>query len=340
VVKVEQPGGGDYARWYPPLLDDRSGGYGEFFASVNRGKRSVALNSSSAAGRHALAELIRQADVLVEGFRPGVMERWGLTDEVIATLNPSLVYCRITGFGQTGPDALLAGHDLGYVARAGVLGPDDTGVTPRPLSVQVADLAGGALYAAFGIAAALFRRQRTGEGTLLDVSMTEGAASLAGPAYHGRFAGRADGTEVLSGSRPCYHVYRDGSGGSWAVAALEPKFWNLVAEALQRPDWNERGLDTGLLSEVEALFASRSTSELADALKGVDACVERCLSYPQVLQDSQLLARGAVDLARGMVLAPTSRLCQRDDHVPRLGEHTRDVMRGIGWSDEQIAALE
>lgn len=337
VWKVESTIGGDYARWYPPMVDDGSGEWGEFFATVNRGKKSVALDAGNAAGRRALRSLVERADVLLDGFRPGVLDRWGLDRETLHTLQPRLVVCRLTGFGQHGPDARRAGHDLSYVARAGVIGRVEQSGAPFP--IQVADLAGGALYAAFGIASALFRRERTGAGADLDISMTEGAASLMGPAFHGRFSGRGEAAEMLSGMQPCYRLYRDADGAQWAVAGLEPKFWNLMCQACGRPDWADRGMDAAVTPELAAFFAARTTSECEGIFADLDACIERCRSYDEVLTDPHLLARDAIDAVRGMVVPPTSLHGSRQATVPRLGEHTAEVMASLGWTAEEIAEL-
>lgn len=337
VWKVESAVGGDYARWYPPMVDGGRGEWGEFFATVNRGKKSVALDAGTPAGRRALRDLVQRADVLLDGFRPGVLDRWGLDRDTLRALQPRLIVCRLTGFGQDGPDATRAGHDLSYIARAGLVGRvEDSGA---PFPVQVADLAGGALYAAFGIAAALFRRERTGAGADLDISMTEGAASLMGPAFHGRFYGRGEPGEMLSGQQPCYRLYRDRDGAQWAVAGLEPKFWNLMCEACQRPDWCDRGMDSAVTPELQAFFSERSTAECEALFVDLDACIERCRTYDEVLTDPHLLARNAIDAARQMVVPPTSLHGSREAAVPRLGEHTADILASLGWTPDEIAEL-
>lgn len=334
VIKVEPLDGGDYARWYPPTQCDGEDGYGEFFASVNRGKLSIAVDMRKPEGLDVLRALLRRADVLVEGFRPGVMEKWGLGVDELANLNAQLIVCRITGYGQDGPDALAAGHDLNYIARSGALGAAGMpGVPPLPLPFQVADLAGGALYAAFGIMAGLYRRVKTHHGCFIDVSMTEGAASLFGPARAGRFSGPVVGQGLLSGANPCYRCYLTSDARIVAVAALEPKFWSAFCLAMQRPDWMDAAYDPSRAGELESVFAAMTSEQVKETFAGVDACTELCRTVEEVLSDTHLRSRGAIDDERGCVVPPTSRMASRSQHVPRLGEHTRLVLRWAGTSD-------
>jgi alpha-methylacyl-CoA racemase len=338
VIKVEPADGGDYARWYPPIGEH--GAYGSFFASVNRGKWSVAVDLRRPEGVDVLRDLLRRADVLVEGFRPGVMEKWGLGLDALANVNAQLIVCRITGYGQDGPDALLAGHDLNYLARSGVFGAAGTPeAPPLPLPVQVADLAGGALYAAFGIATALYRRTRTHHGCLIDVSMTEGAASLFGPAATGHFSGPGRGEGMLSGQMPCYRCYQTSDGRVVTLAALEPKFWSATCAVLGRPDWTDRGFDPTLIPDVAALLGTWTVDEFRARFGAVDACAEVCRTWDEVLQDAHLLARKAVHLERQSVLPPTSRMAALENDVPRLGEQTVSSLQWAGVPADRVQAL-
>jgi alpha-methylacyl-CoA racemase len=213
VIKVEDTGAGDYARADPPS-----------FASLNRGKRSVSLDLKSDGGRAAFLRLASGADVVIESFRPGVMDRLGVGFSVLREANPSLVYCAITGYGQDGPLRARAGHDLNYLARTGVLGlSGDADGPPVQAAAQIADIAGGALMAAFGILAAL--RSQTGQ--FVDISMADGALSLLGMPAAGFLSGGdapRRGDLVLGGRLLCYRVYACADG--WvSMGALEPKFW-------------------------------------------------------------------------------------------------------------------
>lgn len=341
VLKVEAPRGGDYARWYPPQVNESADGYGALFAAVNRGKESVSVDTRDPDARRLVDALIERADVIVDTFRPGVMARIGLDAGHIRALNPRCIIARITGFGQTGPDAHRAGHDIGYLARAGVLGetgPHDG--APASSAVQIADIAGGALYAAFGIAAALYRRERTGQGAELDISMTEGAASLlvlqaAGERLAPGTIG-ARGRGLLTGGVPAYRCYRTADDRWLAVGSLEPKFFAAFCAIIDRPDLVTDGLREGpegekIAAQLAAAIAGRTLAEWREALADVDACVEPVQRLAEVFDDAHLQARGAFD-GLGLVRPPTSPAGERGE-VPLLGEHTRAVAEEVGLGD-------
>src|SRR5665213_3461034 len=212
VVKVEEPSGGDYLRWTPPLIDGES----VLFNAINRNKRSVTLNLKSPAGRDLLLRLAEHADVLVEGNRPGVMARLDVGWDVLHARNPKLVMCSITGYGQDGPFASRAGHDLNYMATAGALGLNGAkGGPPVPLSVQVADVGGGGLQPAVAILGALVAVQRGAEGRWIDASMTDGAVTWLALAFAARAGGEvvSRGDQRLTGRYACYRVYACKGGG-------------------------------------------------------------------------------------------------------------------------------
>ncbi|TVR04670.1 MAG: CoA transferase [Deltaproteobacteria bacterium] len=349
IWKVESPSGGDYARWYPPLVDNRDGGYGAFFASVNRGKQSIAVDLKDDRSAAVMEGLVRCADVLIEGFRPGVMERLGLDESQLRIWRPDLVYCRLSGFGQTGPDAKRAGHDLGYLARSGVLGATGPSADPPVMpAVQVADLAGGALQAAFGIASALWRRERTGEGCTLDVSMTEGALHLLAPMLGtARSQSRPvrRGREMLTGGLPCYRTYRTADDRYLAVAALEPHFWAAFCARIGHPEWAASGLAQGEEGEEVAaalaeVIASRPLAEWLEELREDDVCVEPVLELDELVQDAQLVARNALHPATGLPRLPVgTRDSAAGEVPPLLGEHTRAVLEEVGLSAAEIGTL-
>src|SRR5688572_18299423 len=265
VLKVEDTGMGDYVRWSPPYhegADDSA--KSALFLSLNRGKRSIRLNLKDEAGREVLLRLVREHDVLLESFRPGVMDRLGVGYERLREENQRLVYCAITGYGQDGPFALRAGHDTNYLARIGLLDlTGDPDGPPVQSGGQIADLGGGALMAAFGILAALRERERSGEGQLVDVSMTDGALSWLAMDAARHLAGGAPprrGRVELAGGLLCYRPYRCADG--WvAFGALEPKFWRAWCEGIGRPELVERQFDavgSETHREVEAVFATRT----------------------------------------------------------------------------------
>jgi crotonobetainyl-CoA:carnitine CoA-transferase CaiB-like acyl-CoA transferase len=340
VDKVEEPGTGDYTRHMPPLKDETSA----LFLGLNRNKRSLALDLKSPDGVATLKRLVKHYDVLLESFRPGVMERLGCGYDTLAAENPRLVYCAITGYGHTGPDRLRAGHDLNYLARAGALGyggsPDGAPAMP---GVQIADIGGGALFALVGILAAIEERHRTGRGRFVDVSMTDGATAF----LHMHLAARlqlgaggqplARGREALNGGYPCYGLYRTQDGRYLAVGALEPKFFQGLCAALERPDLLEGAWDTGdagrrTRAELERIFSGRPLAEWVALFSKLDLCVEPVLEGDEVLADRQLRARGLFVEAGDVVWLRTPLRFGPLEVTPppALGQHTAEILRECG----------
>ena len=299
VVKVEDPQGGDYLRWMPPHQGEQSA----LFFALNRGKRSVALDFREEADRALFLELAKAADVVVESFRPGVLSRLGLGWEALHAANPRLVLCSISGFGQRGPFAKKAGHDVGYLALAGVLAQlGAPGGPPGQPNVQFADIAGGGLVAVSGLLAALLERERTGEGRWVDVSMTEGVMSALHMNLAPHLAGVTEaptrGRGILSGEAPCYSTYRTKDGRFLAVGALEPKFWRAFCAAAGRPDLEDHGLAEGaeaerIRAEVQGVVAGRSFEEWLEILGSYDACTEPVLEAGELAAHPVHLARGS-----------------------------------------------
>jgi alpha-methylacyl-CoA racemase len=294
IVKVEDLDGGDYLRWVPP----RDGDTSAMFTAINRNKRSLRLNLKSARGRDLFLGLADRSHAILESFRPGVMERLGLSTATLHQRNPRLVICSITGFGQDGPDRLRAGHDLNYLARAGVLaisGAVDG--EPAISGVQMADMGGGGLGAVIAILAALRRAERTGIGSHCDVSMLDGMLSWMSPHIAAARAGSpaAAAGMLLNGAHPCYHVYRCADG--WmTVAALEPKFWSRLCELLGVDDLRDQGFATGddarhVTDRLNSVFASRTREQWRKHMGGEDVCCEPVLSIDEVLDDAQVRHR-------------------------------------------------
>jgi crotonobetainyl-CoA:carnitine CoA-transferase CaiB-like acyl-CoA transferase len=350
VVKVEDPRIGDYLRALPPS----KGGMGGRFLAVNRGKRSAAIDLKTSAGRAALLRLAGRADVLVESFRPGVMDKLGLGYATLAAASPRLVVCSISGFGQDGPYAHRAGHDLDYLAVAGALamGGEASGAPGLP-GVQIADLAGGSLWGATAILAALLGRERSGRGAHLDISMTEGALALLSAELGNLDCGARPtrGAEALNGGLASYGVYRTADDRYLAVGALEPKFWVALGHAIGRPARIDElaGGPTDqarVRAELAAIFATRSASEWQAALAGHDCCVELVVELSELDGHPLHQARevfftvdggpgvGPLRQVRTPLGAPAA-----PRPPPRLGEHTREVLAEAGLADAEIAAL-
>src|SRR5690349_6339792 len=328
VIKVEEPGTGDYMRWTPPLVDGQSA----LFDALNGNKRSIELDLKSERGRDALLRLVETALILVEGNRPGVMDRLGLGREVLHERNIKLVTCSITGYVQDGPFASRAGHDLNYMAIAGGLGLNgERDGPPVPLSVQVADIGGGGLQPAVSILAALVDVQRGGEGRWIDASMTDGAVRWLSLAFAARAAGEVvrRGDQRLAGRYPCYRVYRCKDGGYYSVAALEPKFWAALCGALDRPDLADLQFseDASTHVEVEGIFASKTRDHWARTLSTVDACCEPVLDLDEVPRHPQIAARRLLD-------------GREERPAPRLGEHTAEVLAEVGVDATRLSALK
>jgi crotonobetainyl-CoA:carnitine CoA-transferase CaiB-like acyl-CoA transferase len=294
VIKVEEPRGGDYLRYTPPLVGDHSA----MFLALNRGKQSVALDLKLPADVETFKALVKCCHVVVESFRPGVMDKLGVGYPALKAVNPRVVMCSISGYGQQGPDAHRAGHDLNYMARAGVLGYGAPGNQP---AVQVADIGGGSLWALVHVLAALRAAERDGVGSHLDVSMTDGAWSFLTMSLAGATAAQEPlkpAADTLNGGVPCYRSYVSSDGVTVAVGALEPKFWSVLCAALERPDLEDTGLDSGpqgqkTVKELARIFRSRTAAEWRVFLDRVDCCVEVANAPGTAhLEDRTLKGRG------------------------------------------------
>jgi alpha-methylacyl-CoA racemase len=325
VVKVEDAGEGDPLRGLP----------GQFEA-LNRGKRSIAIDLKAREGPALLRRLCARADVLVEGFRPGVLDRLGCAPAVLSSEFPRLVICSLTGFGQTGPLRGGAGHDIGYLAIGGVLSRIGLGEVPALPGAQIADFLAGGLQAVVAVLAALLERASTGRGRVLDVAMAEGAMQALLP----RLADPSS-EDVLRGDRPCYRVYACRGGGAIALGALEPKFWTRFCAAVGRPDWEGRQFDPSLSPAVDELLLGRTRDEWAALLGPADCCAEPVLAVEELAGHPQHRAR-SLWLRDGRprtlpALVETASLPA--DRAPAHGEHGTEVLRESGAPEEEISAL-
>lgn len=318
-----------------------------------RGRRSVALDLKSPAARDAVLRLLDSADVLIEGFRPGVTESLGLGPADCHARNPRLVYGRMTGFGQTGPLAHAAGHDMNYVALTGALHAiGSAGGAPVPPLNLVGDYGGGALYLAFGIMAALFERQRSGRGQVVDAAMVDGVASLAS-IFFGLQAGgqwRAGrGENLLDGGAPFYSTYQTADGRWISLGPLEPKFFATLAAALGLDDrFVQRQYDRALWPQmreaITAAVAQRTRDEWTALLEGTDACFAPVLSFEEAPRHPHAVARQAfVELDGINQPAPAPRFdrtpAQHPKPPPEIGEHTQEVLAEAGLSADEIQTL-
>lgn len=346
VIKIEDTQAGDYA---PPALR----------AVCNRNKRGLRLDLKHPDGQAALAALVRDADVLIESFRPGVTARLKADYDTLSRHNPRLVYCSITGYGQDGPQRDAAGHDLNYSAYAGVAdqmgcGPDQPALSNLP----VADILGGSLTAVMGILAALVDAQRTGRGRYVDIAIADGLLAgavvpLATLNAHGDT--RPSGGDTLSGALACYGQYRTQDGRYLAVAALEPKFWNTLCRRLDRPDLialhrdDSAAQQAHVKGELQSLFGSRPLAHWVELLEGADCCVSPVLTLSDSLAHPHFNARGMVHHARHEVYGPGAHIASPvkmsgfqfaiHRQAPLPGEHTDQILREAGYDDAGIASL-
>jgi crotonobetainyl-CoA:carnitine CoA-transferase CaiB-like acyl-CoA transferase len=360
VIKVEDTGAGDYVRWAPPYYGDEdqtaSGTRSAYFLALNRNKRSIRLDLKSDGGRQALLKLAESADVLVESFRPGVLDRLGVGYEVLRQANPSLVYCPITGYGQDGPHRDRAGHDMNYLGLSGLLGLTGAKDGPPVQSAgQIADLGGGGLMAALGILAALNEAKASGEGQLVDVSMYDGAQSWLAMVAARYFADDKvphRGDLELAGAIICYRPYEAADG--WVTCgALEQKFWAAWCRGVGREDLIEHQFDppgSEAHAEASEIFRSKSREEWRAFNDEHDCCVEPVLDLDEALASAQAEARemvveldqpgfGAVrQLGFPVKLSRTPAAIEKP--APALGEHTAELLAEAGYSAEEIRALE
>jgi crotonobetainyl-CoA:carnitine CoA-transferase CaiB-like acyl-CoA transferase len=349
VIKVEDTCAGDYARTMGAMNGDTS----YFYQVVNRNKRSLRLDLKQPEGRVLFLRLVETADVVVEGFRPGVMDKLGLGYEALAAANPAIVCCSISGYGQSGPYAQRAGHDINYIGYAGVLDQTGTaGGAPAIANLQIGDLLGGSLSALLGLLVAVIEARASGRGRHVDVAMSEAALAhaifpLVEVLAHGRV--RPRGEDLLTGGVPCYGVYETADGRHMAVGALEEKFWSLVCDTLDRPDLKSAHLATGAegaraRAEMEAIFRGRTQAEWVALFDPVDCCVTPVLRLEESLEDAQFAARGMVVEVDGVrQFAPPVRLCgfvpSEARPAPAAGADSDAILAGLGLAPAEIERL-
>jgi crotonobetainyl-CoA:carnitine CoA-transferase CaiB-like acyl-CoA transferase len=351
VIKVEDTTGGDYMRWMPPLVDE----YSVMFHPINRNKRSLAIDLKNALGREVFLHLAATADVVVESFRPGVMDRLGIGEAALRVVNPRIVLCSISGYGQDGPFRDRAGHDLNYAAIAGalLLGGTEHGGPAMP-GLQVGDLGGGALDAALAIMIALHHAARTGHGQHCDVSMVDGLVSWSAVHASQLFAtGETPppGEGLLTGRYPCYRIYPC-ADGYLSVGALEPKFWREFVEVIGLAELADNGLVDGeegrrTVAAVETVLRARTRAQWEETLAGHDVCVEPILDIGETFEHPQVRSRGMrlepgdgrPTAQTGFPIRLTGTPAAYRRRAPGYGEHTDEVLAEAGYDTEHIATL-
>jgi alpha-methylacyl-CoA racemase len=354
VLRIESPTRMDLLRVLPP----HDQGVSASHAYLNRNKRSLALDLKQPEALEVIKQLLQDYDIVLEQFRPGVMERLGLGYEALKAINPKLIYVSITGYGQTGPYKDRAGHDINYLALAGLAsytGHADSG--PLPLGMQVADIAGGSLHGVIGLLAAVIARQQTGQGQHLDVSMTDCVFSLNAMAGAGYLAcGEEPGREeqMLNGGS-FYDYYRSRDGRWFSVGSLEPAFMKQLCAALGLEELETLGLSPepalqqALKNALRIEFETHDFAELCALFATLDACVEPVLSLSEAVRHPQLKARALVtEVPRGDGTTQAQMACPlkfsqglpEPRHIgAAIGQHTDQVLEELGYSAERIAQL-
>jgi alpha-methylacyl-CoA racemase len=359
VIKVEDTGAGDYVRWAPPLYGSEEqtplGTRSALYLALNRNKRSIRLDLKQEGGRQALLKLAESADVLVESFRPGVLDRLGIGYGVLKGANPALVYCPITGYGQDGPFRDRAGHDMNYLGLNGLLGlTGEADGPPIQSAGQIADLGGGGMMAAIGVLAALQEARRSGEGQVVDISMTDGSLSwllMEAARYFCSGEVTRRGEVMLAGGIICYRPYEAKDG--WVTCgALEPKFWQAFCRGVGREDLIEHQFDSPgseAHKEVAEIFRTRTREEWRAFNDEHDAMIEPILDLDEALESELVREREMTvtyeqpELGEVRQLGFPIKLSRTpagiDRPAPALGEHTAEVLGECGYSSEEVRAL-
>ncbi|MEK4426118.1 CaiB/BaiF CoA transferase family protein [Solibacillus sp. FSL K6-1523] len=355
VIKIEEPGQGDYIRWRKPAIES----IGARHLTVNRNKKSIEINLKTDEGKEIFKQLAVDADVILESFRPGVMDRLGIGYEEISKINKGIVYCSLTGYGQTGPYRNTPGHDINYIGYSGVLGligeKDGKPIVP---GVQIADLGGGALMALSGIMMALFHKEKTGDGQYIDVSMLDGAvtwlyASLSDYFASGQIPER--GSNRLDGHFAFYNIYETKDHKYLAIGAAELKFWTKICEIIEKPEWIElhegaEEVQDYLKKELSTLFIQKNQKDWLDMLETEETCVGPVYSVDEMMNDPQIMDRklltemehptAGIIKQIGFPIKFSHTPGEIYTHAPLLGEHTDEILLGLGFSTNRIEELK
>ena len=342
VIRVDRAKGGSMLQAAEPRLD-----------VLGRGKRSIAVDLKNPEGVATVLDLIASADAVFEGYRPGVAERLGLGPEVCMERNPALVFGRMTGWGQTGPMAPMAGHDIDYISIAGALHPiGRAGQPPTPPLNLVGDFGGGGIFLAFGMVCAILSARTTGIGQVVDAAMVDGASILMAPFVAMRASGmwsNERGTNMLDSGAPFYDAYRTADGGYLAVGAIEPQFYAMLLEGLglageDLPGQMDRENWPVLKARFAEVIGGRTRDEWAAVFEGSDACVAPVLEPDEVPQNRHMKARESfVDIAGLVQPRPAPRFSATPpiDPAPAQanGEDTRTVLSELGYSADRVEEL-
>jgi crotonobetainyl-CoA:carnitine CoA-transferase CaiB-like acyl-CoA transferase len=353
VIKVEQPELGDYARSAPPFVGDT----GAAFLTLNRNKRSITLNLKNIEAQVILCKLVAKADVFVETFQPGVADRLGVGYSVLSKLNERIVYCSISGYGQSGPYRDLVGHDLNYMSYSGAIGSTgSSGGPPIIPAIQASDILGG-VYAALAITAALYRRVETGKGEFIDISLMDAAvASMIMPlSFHFAGASTERGASLLSGGAPFYNLYETADRKFISIASLEPKFWSELCRLLKLEKYEDQQLASQSVAQqihqdLAVLFRQRSRHEWLKVLNEHGVPCAPVYDVIEVPADPHVRARKMIfemdtdAFGKLNQIATPIRMSHNPLRVrsgpPKFGQHTLEILRELGYSTEDVERLK
>jgi len=354
VIKVEEPGRGDYVRWAPPFINGQSA----YFLSINRNKKSIVLDLKNPKGTDVFLRLVRTADVMIEGFRPGVVDRLGIGYQHITKVNPRIIYCSISAFGQSGPFRNQEGHDLNCLALAGLL--SITGINGGPLiipGVQLSDYA-GAMMAIIAILLALIEREKSGEGQYCDLSMLDAVTSWMGMHFVKYFADRLlpyPQDSMFNGALACYNIYKTKDDRFVVLGAMEEKFWVSFCEVIGREDliplqWEGQTIQEKMKEELSLLFKEKTRAEWLKLLDGQGTCFSPVLNMEETLNSPHLQERGMFQGIKGEERATIPQIgfpiklsntpAAYSIPPPRMGQDSRSVLQKAGFSIEEIQLLE
>ncbi|PKF90205.1 CoA transferase [Bacillus sp. BA3] len=354
VIKIEEPERGDYIRWRKPAIEE----IGARHLTINRNKKSVELNLKTEEGKEIFKKMAESADVILESFRPGVMSRLGIGFDEISKINRGIVYCSLTGYGQTGPYRDLPGHDINYIGYSGILGLiGEKNGKPVVPGVQIADIGGGALMALSGICMALLNKERTGKGQYIDISMMDGAVTWLYASASDYFAsGKVPerGGNRLDGQYAFYQVYETKDNKYLSVGASEEKFWKKICELIGKPEWIElhEGNDDvqeQLKLEMSEVFKKKNQQEWLDLLALEETCVGPVNDIEQIFSDPQIIERELFTEMKHPVAGNIKQIGfpikfsetpgKIHAHAPILGEHTEEILQQLDYSSDTIENL-
>ncbi|PFH87758.1 CaiB/BaiF CoA-transferase family protein [Bacillus sp. AFS088145] len=354
VIKIEDTDLGDYAR----VINPKIGGDSAIFHSINRNKKSICIDLKTEKGKEIFLQLVEKADVVVESFRPGVMDRLGIGYSVLKKINPRLIYCAVTGYGQTGPYSKKPGHDLNFISYAGVL--EYFGVSDRkPIvpSVQIADIGGGALMSTIGILIAIYERERSGVGQFIDVSMMDGVLSwlqVLLPAFLVTKEHQVRGQHDLFGRKANYEVYETKDGLYLSVGATELKFWEVFCTKVGREDFFQKinaptEVQDFMKVEIQSIIIQKTRKEWIEIFDGVETCVSPVNRLEDLEEDPHVIERNMIQIYKDAevgevkLISPPIKLSKTPGSIrklaPKSGEHTKELLLEIGYSEEQIDEL-